>query len=141
MEVKKYKLARSWITDPEPGSSKGAWANFVAGRQQRAGFRGGQLVQPGQPGVRQGYNGKKIEWTPEKKANLKTWMDNTGSTLEDYKKKTPDARYRIREGDIWGLHEMSEESQLKQRQANYFSKLNPKEKKIVLKWGKNKGKG
>ena len=59
MEVKKYRMARSWLTDPDSGNSAGQWKNFVKQRagewKARQGFQSGQLVQPGQPGVRQGY--------------------------------------------------------------------------------------
>ena len=105
----------------------------------RIGLQSGQLVQPG-PG-RQGYGGRKVNWTPERKANLKTWMENTGSTLKDYNERSPDGRFRIREGDIWGKLKMSKEALLKQNQADSISKLTPKQKNKVLGWGRNKGKG
>ena len=35
------------------------WSKDSTRYERRLAFRGGQLVQPGQPGVRQGYNAKK----------------------------------------------------------------------------------
>ena len=76
-------------------------------------YRKGQLVQPGQPGVRQGY-GREVDWNQERKANLKTWMDNTGSTLEDYEKASKDKKYRIREGEISGIKQTGEYGKTKE---------------------------
>ena len=59
MEVKKYRMARSWLTDPDSGNSAGQWKNFVQQRAQewktRQGFKGAGLVEHGPAGVRQGY--------------------------------------------------------------------------------------
>jgi hypothetical protein len=71
----------------------------------RPGFRGAGLVDHGPAGVRQGFA---VNWTPEKKANLKTWMDNTGSTLEDYNKLSPWNRGFIREGRVTGITQTAE---------------------------------
>ena len=51
MEVKKYRMARSWLTDPDSGNSAGQWKNFVQQRAQewkaRQGFKGAGLVEHG----------------------------------------------------------------------------------------------
>ena len=52
MEVKKYRMARSWLTDPDSGNSAGQWKNFVKQRadewKTRQGFKGAGLVEQGQ---------------------------------------------------------------------------------------------
>ena len=71
----------------------------------RVKYQGAGLVDHGPEGVRQGYA---VNWTPEKKANLKTWMDNTGSTLEDYNKLPYNTRSNIRFGRITGIKQTAE---------------------------------
>ena len=84
----------------------------------RAGYNDGQLVTPNVDGSRPGYagrppgspqiGGKQIHWTTERKVNLKNWMDNTGSTLKDYKKASPSKQWGIREGKTTGIKQTQE---------------------------------
>ena len=96
--------------------------------EPRPGFRGGQLVDHGPEGVRQGYA---VNWTPERLANRQTWMDNTGSTLEDYNKLPYDTRSNIRFGRITGIKQTAEFGKQKESAAtkefrNWLSKQDPK---------------
>ena len=94
----------------------------------RVAYQGAGLVDHGPAGVRQGYA---VNWTPEKKANLKTWMDNTGSTLEDYNKLSPWNRGFIREGRVTGITQTAEFGKQKEgaptkKFRKWLSKQDPK---------------
>jgi hypothetical protein len=91
----------------------------------RIGLKPGGIVEPGvthyarttaeikADAFRTGVPRKDIsEWTPQQRANLKTWMKNTGSTLEDYNKKPNEERFRIRRGHSLGLLEAEEPKKL-----------------------------
>ena len=82
MEVKKYKMARSWLTDPDSGNSAGQWKNFVQQRKQewkaREGFKGAGLVDQGLE--RQGFKrGKKVA--------------SVADYLDDFRKMAVDNEY------------------------------------------------
>ena len=62
---------------------------------------------------RTGVPRKKLsDWTSEQRANLKTWMKNTGSTLEDFYKKPNDERFRIKRGHSLGVLQVEEPKKL-----------------------------
>ncbi len=116
----------------------------ITAQEPRNMAHGGQIIgKPGgivEPGVthyarttaeikadafRTGVPRKDIsDWTSQQRANLKTWMKNTGSTLEDYNKKPNEERFRIRRGHSLGLLEAEE----------------PKKLANIKAWEKNTGK-
>ena len=64
------------------------------------------------------------DWTSEQRANLKTWMKNTGSTLEDYHKNiSKDKRFNIKHGILTGILQAEE----------------PKKQANIKAWEKNTG--
>ena len=110
MRIKDFTDTIRHLTDPFniPEARRMIQENPALSREQ---FAEGQLVQPG-PG-RQGYQGRphgspqmggrQVDWTPARKANLKTWMDARGTTLKDYKKASPSKQWSIREGQTTGI--------------------------------------
>ena len=95
MKIADYKDAMEFFKNSRQEESNGKWKEFVEksrfddmlqeprtmAQGPRMGLKPGGIVEPGVE-----YYGKFTE--AEKKANIKTWMDNTGSTLEDYNKKS-----------------------------------------------------
>ena len=74
---------------------------------------------------RTGVPRKKLsDWTPQQRANLKTWMKNTGSTLEDFNKKTNSEKFAIKRGHNLGILQANE----------------PKKLANIKAWEKNTGK-
>jgi hypothetical protein len=78
--------------------------------------------------------GPKIEikdWTLETKANLKTWMDNTGSTVKDFNKLPDSHQKNIKYGRVTGIRQTPEfakklESAVTKQFRNWLSKQDPK---------------
>jgi len=96
--------------------------NFAEGG--RIGLKPGGIVEPGVE-----YYGKFTE--AEKKANIKTWMDNTGSTLEDYSKLPSSTQNNIRFARITGIKQTPEYGKKKEGAAtkqfrNWLNKQDPK---------------
>jgi len=90
----------------------------------RIGLKPGGIVEPGVE-----YYGKFTE--AEKKANIKTWMDNTGSTLEDYSKLPSSTQSNIRFARITGIKQTPEYGKKKEGAAtkqfrNWLNKQDPK---------------
>ena len=124
---------------PKPGWQHAPWQDYPAdddipsvqkvaegGRiyDTRKYFKPGGLVEPGVT-----HYGKFTE--AEKAANLKTWMDNTGSTLEDYNKLPYNTRSNIRFGRITGIKQTAEfgkklESAATKEFRNWLNKQDPK---------------
>ena len=46
---------------------------------------------------------KMSDWTLKEKANVKIWMDNTGSTLDDFNKLSDSNRKNIKYGMVSGI--------------------------------------
>jgi len=98
----------------------------------------GQLVSNTVDGSRPGYGGKEgrhkikmSDWTLEQKANLETWMDNTGSTLEDYNKLPSSTKNNIKYARITGIRQTPEfakklESTATKQFRNWLNKQDPK---------------
>ena len=62
---------------------------------------------------RTGVPRKKIsDWTSQQRVNLKTWMKNTGSSLEDFNKKKPFERFNIKRGHSLGFIQAQEPEKL-----------------------------
>jgi|GEM_PF-5482482 len=86
----------------------------------RIGLKPGGIVEPGvthyatkgseewKKNISEGRLKKISDLTLEQKANLKTWMDNTGSTLEDYNKKSSSYKGYIRSGRVTGIKQTGE---------------------------------
>jgi len=55
---------------------------------------------------------KIIDWTSEQKANVKIWMKNTDSTLEDFYKKPNVERFNIKRGHSLGVLQAEEPKKL-----------------------------
>jgi hypothetical protein len=102
MEVGKWKMAQRWRHFKRPADSRGMWKQFVEDAKEPIPMAEGgvpQLVQPGQPGVRQGYATSK---TPSKKFKYKitnqsgtVWSDNPPGGWEgDYLKMEKDPKFK-----------------------------------------------
>jgi len=71
------------------------------------------------------------DWTLEQKANLETWMDNTGSTVKDFNKLSQAPKQNIKYGMITGIRQTPEfakklESAVTKQFRNWLSKQDPK---------------
>jgi len=145
------KDAMEFFRNSKQLESNGKWQEFVEQSELEAmvheprnmahggriGLKPGGIVEPGvthyarttaeikADAFRTGVPRKKLsDWTPQQRASLKTWMKNTGSTLEDFNKKSNDERFRIKRGHSLGLLEAEE----------------PKKLANIKAWEKNTGK-
>ena len=127
MHIKDHNDAMKFFRTYDNVASKGKWKEFVdemefdsmlqeprtMAQEPRNMYAGGQLVQNTVDGSRPGYGGrpfgspqmggKQVDWTLERKSNLKAWMDARGTTLKDYKKASPSKQWSIREGQTTGI--------------------------------------
>jgi hypothetical protein len=98
---------------------------------RKANAEGGfqQLVQNTNDGSRPGYAGKEL--TPEQKANVKVWMGNTNSTLQDFNKMSPAIKGFVKTGKTTGIKQTAEywkerEGKETKQFRNWLNKQDPK---------------
>ena len=126
-----------------PANSKGAFDAFAAAHKEpritaqepRIGLKPGGIVEPGVTHYANPGGRPKIEikdWTLETKANLETWMDNTGSTVKDYNKLPDSQKNAIKYGKVTGIKQVAgafgklREGPKTKEFRNWLSKQDPK---------------
>ena len=132
MKIHEYNEMMAYLT--RPGMAYGG----------RIGLKPGGIVEPGVTHYatrgseewKKNISGgrPKIEikdWTLEQKANLKNWMDNTGSTVKDFNKLSQAPQNNIKYGKITGIKQTGEfgkklESTATKQFRNWLSKQDPK---------------
>jgi len=133
MKIKDFTDTIRHLTDPFniPEARRMIQENPALTQEQ---FKAGGIVEPGVTHYANPEGRSKIkisDWTSEQKANLKTWMDNTGSTLKDYDKRSAWNKHAIKYGRVTGIKQTGEFGKTREGAAtkkfrNWLSKQDPK---------------